>query len=169
MKILLSIGSNINDRLKNINKAVIEISKISNVKKISSVYETEPVDFEEQENFYNIAIELETDLEPLELFNKFKEIEKQIGRKQRLKWHEREIDIDIIFYDKLILNNESLQIPHPEYHKRRFVLIPMCEIAENFICPVRKKTVAEILKDCSDAHLVIKIKNGALFNEAEKY
>jgi len=145
-RVFLGLGSNIGDRLNFISNAVTEIRNNKAVKfvKSSSVYETEPWGVEKQNLFLNIVIEICTALKPDELLKFIKEIEPVLGRVARKKWTEREIDIDILFYDDLIINKKGLNIPHPEIQNRNFVLIPMNEIAPDFIHPVLKKKISEL-------------------------
>ena len=144
--IYLSLGSNIGDRRKNLEKALIELEKNNiNIIKISSVYETEPVG-PKQRNFYNMAGKFSTNLLPDELLNQLKQIEKFLGRKKTFKWGPRLIDIDILFYGKQIIKTKNLIIPHKEIVNRAFVLIPMNEISPHFIHPVYRRKIITLLK-----------------------
>lgn len=151
-KVLLSLGSNLGSRIDNIKKAVnfLKSKKILDNIKISSFYETEPVGYSDQPFFINIAITGETMLSPEKLLDACKSIERTIGRRKRPKWHEREIDVDIILYDNLIIDTFELQIPHPRMQERRFVLVPANEIASKWIVPKINKTIGEILQECTD-------------------
>jgi 2-amino-4-hydroxy-6-hydroxymethyldihydropteridine diphosphokinase len=155
----LGIGSNIGDRISYIKKALVAISKLTKTKitKISSLYETEPYGRKDQPWFINLALEISTELNADELFKKCKLIETKLGRQKREKWAEREIDIDILLYDDLIISTPELQIPHPDMHNRRFVLIPLSEIAPDVIHPVFKKSVSELLIECKDTTRIIHI------------
>ena len=146
--VYISIGSNIGDREENCRKA-IKLLKENGIalKRESSLYETEPWGVKNQPKFINMAIEVETDKEPEELLRVLKEIEKEIGRKESVKWGPRVIDLDIIFYNDLILKTENLEIPHPLLHERDFVLKPLCEIAPDKKHPVTGKTVKEMLEN----------------------
>ncbi|MBC8490552.1 MAG: 2-amino-4-hydroxy-6-hydroxymethyldihydropteridine diphosphokinase [Ignavibacteria bacterium] len=151
-RVYLGLGSNVGDRYKFIIRAIEEIEKIQGVNLISksSVYETEPWGNKEQNRFLNSVIEVNSNLEPLKLFRELKRIEKRLGRMKNIKWAEREIDIDILFYDDDIIRNDTLEIPHHEIEKRRFVLVPLEEIASNFIHPVFNKTILELLESTDD-------------------
>ena len=125
----LSLGSNIGDRLANLRRAIEVLAPAITVQKTSRVYESEPHKALPQGLFYNIAIAGETQLSPHDLFAKLKSIEQQIGRSEAPRNAPREIDIDILFYDDLILDTPELTIPHPRLHERAFVLVPLEEIA----------------------------------------
>jgi 2-amino-4-hydroxy-6-hydroxymethyldihydropteridine diphosphokinase len=104
------------------------------------------------------VIEVGTDLEPHILFLELKQIERKAGRRNYIKWAEREIDIDILFYGKNVIRNDTLEIPHREIRNRRFVLVPLVEIAANFIHPVFKKSAAELLSSTNDVSVVCRYK-----------
>ncbi len=146
----ISIGSNLGDREENCKQAINLIEKNGIViKKQSRMYETAPCGLKGQPKFINMAVEVETDKKPEELLRVLKEIEKEIGRTETVKWGPRVIDLDIIFYNDLILKTQDLEIPHPYMHERAFVLKPLCEIAPDKKHPVIKKTVKEMLKNLS--------------------
>lgn len=148
----IGIGSNLGDRLKNLKKALKSIgnSGTMTIEKESSVYETEPVGLETCDWFLNMVIQIKTHLSPLELLDTLLEIEKKMGREKRIRWGPRKIDLDILIYEDKIIQNEKLTIPHPQMHKRRFVLIPLVEIAKEKVHPLLKKTVGELLLDLKD-------------------
>lgn len=144
--IYLSLGSNLGDREKNLDTALSELKNEGIViLKKSSIYETAPWGYEKQPEFLNMAMEGLTLLEPYDLLKLIKEIENKIGRKKTIKYGPRVIDIDIIFYNNIILKSEVLTIPHPLMHKRDFVLKPLCEIASEFIHPELKISVKKLL------------------------
>ncbi len=155
----ISIGSNLGDRLKCIREAIrkLEQSKQINICKASSVYETEPVGYEEQPRFLNIVLELKASLEPLNLLKLLRGIENQMGRKRDqpqgtefVRWSPRNIDLDLLLYEDLVLNSDKLTLPHPRMHRRRFVLVPLAEIAPRVVHPSLKKTVEKLLEELSD-------------------
>ncbi len=159
MRVFLGLGSNVGDKIKFIKSAIEEISKLdkTNLTKESSYYETEPWGLREQDDFINSVIEITTELEAKDLFMELKNIEKKLHRKNRGKWEQREIDIDILFYGNEVLKNETINIPHKEIENRKFVLIPMSEIDENFIHPEKNKSIKELLKETKDTLEVKKI------------
>jgi 2-amino-4-hydroxy-6-hydroxymethyldihydropteridine diphosphokinase len=156
--IYLGLGSNIGDRFKYIKSAEKEISKLKDTKVLrsSSIYKTEPWGIKLQDEFFNSVLEVESSCEPEDLLKKLKKIEIVIGRKKRGKWSKREIDIDILFYDNLILRNDLINIPHLEIQNRKFVLIPMCELNSEFIHPELNCTLKSLLEDTKDNSKVIK-------------
>lgn len=158
--IYLGLGSNIGDKLSFLKSAEEEIAKLKNTKVLrsSSVYRTEPWGIKAQEEFLNSVLEIESELEPEELLKELKEIEIVLGRKNREKWFEREIDIDILFYNDLIIKNAQVNIPHPEIQNRKFVLVPMCELNAGFVHPLLNSTLESLLKNTKDKSEVIEIK-----------
>ncbi len=129
--VYLGVGSNLGDREKYIQQAIQYLRETPgiSVKKISSLYETDPVGGPPQGKFLNGAIELETALSPRELLVRLKEIEKKAGRKRRVRYGPREIDLDILFFGDQEISDGDLQIPHPRIQEREFVKIPLREIA----------------------------------------
>jgi 2-amino-4-hydroxy-6-hydroxymethyldihydropteridine diphosphokinase len=154
---LISIGSNVGDRVENCINAVREISGFASILAVSSIYETEPVGKEDQSNFINSAIKIETDLSAFDLLSSLQSVEDGLGRKRDERWGPRVIDLDIIFYNNLVIETEELTIPHPRAHLRRFVLIPLSEIVPEEIHPVLKITVSGILDELEDKQFVTKL------------
>lgn len=145
-KVYFGLGSNLDDPEKNIING-LRMLKMKGIEllKLSSLYYTEPVGKEDQPYFYNMVAKGLTSYTPEELLKVIKDIEKLLGRVWTEKWGPRIIDIDILFYNDLILNTPELTIPHPELHKRDFVLVPFTEIEPDFVHPVFKKTIEELL------------------------
>jgi 2-amino-4-hydroxy-6-hydroxymethyldihydropteridine diphosphokinase len=156
-RVFLSIGSNIGDRLENCGTAIKEISSLARIVKVSSAYETEPVENPDQADFINCAAEIETSLDPHELLVRLKGIEEKMGRVSGKRWGARLIDIDIIFYGDAVMDTEELQIPHISAHVRRFVLTPLCELEPGFIHPGCGITVSELLDNLEDDKKVLKV------------
>ena len=131
--IYLSLGSNIGNRENNLKLALKELSEILRIKKISSIYETEPLLYQKQDNFLNIVVEVSYFEESESLLKNIKDIEKKMGRKATFRFGPRIIDIDIIFFNGQEINDESLTIPHKEWKNRLFVIAPLYEVLDREI------------------------------------
>ena len=155
----IGIGSNLGTPEKNCTKAIEKISSAKDIKIISkaSFYQTEPIGGVQQGWFVNSAIEIETDLSPENLLSVLLNLELVMGRTRKEKWGPRLSDLDLLFYGNLVLENKDIILPHPEIQNRKFVLIPMSEIAENLIHPILKKTIKTLLQKSSDVTIVKKI------------
>jgi 2-amino-4-hydroxy-6-hydroxymethyldihydropteridine diphosphokinase len=153
----IAIGSNLGKRIENCIRAVEAISDFAKITALSSIYETEPVDNEDQPDFINCVLEIETSLSPFDLLIFLQGIENALGRERIEKRGPRVIDLDIIFYNDLMIETEDLTIPHPRAHLRRFVLEPLCEIAPGFIHPSLKVSVCELLNNLRDMKRVVKV------------
>ena len=148
MTVFLSLGTNIGDRLHNLEKVyfLIEMEEKINIISKSKIYETSPVENLNQEYFLNQIIKIDTDIEPLQLLNLINNIENKMGRiKLKKKYMPRIIDIDILAYDRLILNSNQLSIPHPKIKSRKFILKPWSDIDPNYILSNSKSTIKELL------------------------
>ncbi|MEK6679478.1 MAG: 2-amino-4-hydroxy-6-hydroxymethyldihydropteridine diphosphokinase [Nitrospirota bacterium] len=159
-KAYLGIGSNIGDKIENCKKAIELLKENPQIKatKISDFYETEPVGYKEQEWFVNCAVEIETDLNPQELLLLCHAIESELGRERKIKYGTRIIDLDILLYNNDIIDTTELKIPHPEMHKRSFVLKPLSDIALDAVHPVLKKKIAGLTVAITEKGIVKKIK-----------
>jgi 2-amino-4-hydroxy-6-hydroxymethyldihydropteridine diphosphokinase len=148
-RVFLGLGSNLGDRAKNIRRAVRLVGSIgrTRVVSVSSLYETEPVGYADQPDFINAAVEIETVLTPRELLCEIKGIERSMGRKKTFRFGPRVIDIDILLFGNLTVDEPDLVIPHPRMLERRFVLMPLVEIAPQAIHPVSGETIASHLKN----------------------
>ncbi len=157
--VLLAFGSNLGDRILNIKKALALIDESDDIElvSISSFYETEPMGYSRQPDFVNSAALILTTLDAKPLLEFLKNVELDIGRLNRQRWHEREIDIDILLYDDLIINEDRLQIPHKQMHKRNFVLTPAVEIAPDLQHPVLHKSIYELKLECDDELAIVKL------------
>jgi 2-amino-4-hydroxy-6-hydroxymethyldihydropteridine diphosphokinase len=144
--VFLSLGSNLGDRRAQLEGAIEQLNglRATRVLRVSSRYETEPVGRTDQPAFVNLAAEIETAFEPLELLNAVKDIELRIGREPGPRWGPRVIDIDIVLWGARVLATERLTLPHPEFRRRGFVLVPLAEIAPEAVDPVTGLTVAEL-------------------------
>ncbi|MBE0410212.1 MAG: 2-amino-4-hydroxy-6-hydroxymethyldihydropteridine diphosphokinase [Anaerolineales bacterium] len=143
--VFIALGSNLQDRLKNLNEAVSQLLPSVIPVACSPIYETEPWGYHDQPRFLNQVIQATTDLSPEELLAYLKNIESQMGRKQTIRLGPRLIDLDILFYDNLAVNTPSLSIPHPTMHERAFVLVPLADLAPQIIHPVLNISVEELL------------------------
>ncbi len=155
----IAIGSNVGNRRYHCLKAVELLEQSGQaVSKISSLYETEPWGVKNQPPFINMAVEIETEFPPKKLLGLLKKIEKKMGRKKTVRWGPRVIDLDILFYDDLTLNNDDLVIPHPLMHTRVFVLEPLSEIAPEKVHPVLRKKVASLLREHTSSGAARKVR-----------
>lgn len=148
-KAYISVGSNIGDRRQHVNlaKDALDNSMFCNVLRTAPLIETKPVGYPNQNDFLNGCIELETLLEPFELLDLLHKIEDADGRTHEIHWGPRTIDLDIIFYDDIVLSSETLTVPHKEMAGRYFVLKPLCDLVPHMRNPVDGRTVSEMLAD----------------------
>ena len=145
--VYIGLGSNVGDRLQYLTKAVHEIRTLGRILSVSSVYETTPVEMQSENQFYNMAVALETELNPQELIEQLKHIEHQLGRQPSTHLQDRAIDLDILLYENMQYKNAGIEIPHPRLTYRRFALESLCEIAPNALHPVSGKTIQELLRE----------------------
>lgn len=145
--VYLGIGSNLGDRFENIKSAIKKIAQLGEISQTSSLWETMPWGCAQQQPFLNCVISLETILSPFELLKRTSQIELKLGRKREQKFGPRTIDIDILLYGDLIINKPNLVIPHPYLHQRKFVLLPLSEIAPNLLHPILERRIKELLED----------------------
>lgn len=158
--VFLGLGSNAGDRIKFINDAVDLISLDTNCRLIkrASFYETTPYGNVEQQNFVNTVLQIETEFALLDLFDFLKKVEMKLGRKKESpRWGPREIDIDILFYNNLIYNSDKLTIPHKEILMRDFVIVPLIEIAPDYVYPGLNKRLNEIDLSSIEKHIIKKL------------
>ncbi|KXH86804.1 2-amino-4-hydroxy-6-hydroxymethyldihydropteridine diphosphokinase [Sporosarcina sp. HYO08] len=145
----LSIGSNIGDRLDHLTEAVraLHQNEKTTVTVISSIYETAPVGYTDQADFLNLVVKIETELDPFALLELCQQIEQELGRERIIRWGPRTVDLDILLYNNDNIEAENLTIPHPRMYERAFVLVPLIDVASDFIHP---KTGRQLLDEVAD-------------------
>jgi len=150
-------GGNLGNRALTLAKATELIAlRAGNIVATSQVYETAAWGVENQPSFLNQVLQLDTSLPPLALLRALQQIELDLGRKRKEKWHARTIDLDILFYEDHIIDLPELQVPHPELHKRNFTLVPLAEIADQLQHPNLRRSIGELLANSPD-HLAVKL------------
>jgi 2-amino-4-hydroxy-6-hydroxymethyldihydropteridine diphosphokinase len=156
--VYLSLGSNLGDRARNLRDAIAALRKAGiDVTRISSMYETEPVDYLDQPWFVNMAVEAETELAPAALLQALRGIETRMGSKKLIAKGPRLIDMDILLYGDEVIDTPELQVPHPRMHLRRFVLEPLAEIAPTVRHPISGLNLSQVLAQANDRSTVKKI------------
>ena len=145
-KIILSLGSNIGDKKSNLETAINQINKFSIIKKISSIYESDPILLKDQDNFFNLVLEIDYKKSVIELLETIKDLERRMGRKKTVKYGPRIIDIDIVFFNNKIVNSKDLIVPHYDWANRVFVVLPLCELFKEFNMKDYKLDIQKINK-----------------------
>ena len=148
--VYLSLGTNLGNRAANLKQAVTSLAPQMRVMKKSCIYETPPWGYTEQDSFLNQVVKVTTILEPEPLLKHLKRLEVAMGRQVTFRYGPRLIDIDILFYDDLILETPTIVIPHLHLHERGFVLLPLMDIAPDLVHPVKKRSVREMVAFCGD-------------------
>jgi 2-amino-4-hydroxy-6-hydroxymethyldihydropteridine diphosphokinase len=166
MKYFLSIGSNLEDREKNLSQTQLLLEKEGvEILKESSLYKTQPVDFSSKSWFYNQVLEVKANVKPEALLTLIKKIEQKMGRDLPAKKAPRIIDIDILLAEKTVIRTKKLEIPHPRMEKRNFVLVPFSEISPDIVHPLLNISVKDILKKSNDPSIVSQIKKKIIHKE----
>jgi 2-amino-4-hydroxy-6-hydroxymethyldihydropteridine diphosphokinase len=143
--VYLALGSNLGDRAANLRAAIERLAPGLNVRRQSCIYETEPWGYADQPAFLNMVVEADTRLDPDSLLTFLKNIEAEMGREATFRNGPRLIDLDILFYDNLVLDTPPLVIPHPRLHERAFVLVPLADLAPEFLHPLLGETILHLL------------------------
>ena len=143
----IGLGSNLGDKEDNIKKAIGLMKEKCKILEVSSLYKTEPVGYKNQDWFLNCTVEIKINFRPHELLTFLKSIEKKLGRVKTIKNGPRTIDLDILFYGNEVIKTNNLTIPHPRLHERLFVLEPLKEICPEFVHPILKKNINELIFD----------------------
>ncbi len=143
----IGAGANLGEPVRQIKQALDELEKSPGVRLLgaSSLYRTQPVGPVEQPPFINAVFALECGMNPHELLALLLSVEEKMGRVRKERWGPRVIDLDLLFYDEMVISGQGLEVPHPRLHERRFVLVPLVELAPDIIHPVIKKTVFDVL------------------------
>ncbi len=146
-QVIIALGTNLGDKELNLKNAISQIkSKVGEVSKISSIFKNSAVGFESENEFYNACLICETNLSPEQVLKELQEIEKTLGRiKTKESYEDRVIDLDIIFYEDLVIKSKNLEIPHPYYHVRDFVLVPMLELSD-FKDPKKGINISQLVR-----------------------
>jgi 2-amino-4-hydroxy-6-hydroxymethyldihydropteridine diphosphokinase len=157
-RVFLSLGSNLGNPRGNITRALDELAREGiEVRRVSSFYRTEPVEYRRQPWFVNCAAEVATELMPMQLLSAVQRVERRLGRKRDIHKGPRTIDIDILLYENVVVRSPALNIPHESMAERRFVLVPLGEVAPGVRHPVTERTVTEMLSETADASQVIRM------------
>jgi 2-amino-4-hydroxy-6-hydroxymethyldihydropteridine diphosphokinase len=152
--VYLGLGTNVGQRRQNLERAVAGLGEVMAITAVSPIYQTPPWGLTGQPDFLNLCLEATTTLAPLDLLHFTRQLERELGREKTVRWGPRLIDIDILFYDDLILRSEELTIPHPRMAERAFVLVPLADIAPDLVHPQTGQTVREMVTAVDTSGLV---------------
>ena len=160
--VYLSLGSNLGDRAAHLQRALDELATAGiEVARVSPFFRTEPLDYRPQPWFLNGVAEIRTELLPLRLLSTLQRIERKMGRRRTLPKGPRTIDLDILFYDNAVVRAPALTIPHPRIGERKFVLVPLGELAPDLRHPVTRKTVREMLSETADRSQIVRCESAS--------
>lgn len=158
-EVVIGLGSNMGDRMTNIKRAISELeNRFSTSSKCSPIYESEAWGFDSNDSFLNCCLVLKTKLSPEKVLAETQDVESKLGRVKKSKnncYESRVIDIDILYYGNHVLNDENLIIPHPLIYDRRFVIEPLAMVCPEWVDPVKKRTVSQLLESCNDKNRVL--------------
>lgn len=158
-RVYIGLGSNKDDRESYLNRAIHELEKLNGISimEISPFYETLPFGVIEQPSYLNGVVLIDTELSPLELYQNVKIVEESVGRTKSFRWGPREIDLDIILFDSMVYEDDMLQIPHKDFRKRDFVLVPLLDISPELIDPITKESLSKILMNLDESYIIREI------------
>jgi len=145
-KIYIGVGANLGDREVNIRESLDKMSRFAEILNVSNIYETKPYGKTDQPDFLNCVVEIDTTLDPQMLLDRLLAVENEMGRIRAEKWGPRVLDLDILFYGNLIVENDHLELPHYDFENRMFFVQPMCDLNKNFIHPLSQRTMEDIFK-----------------------
>ncbi len=170
-KLFLCLGGNLGNKAEIFADTLQRIkNRMGQVQSLSSIYASPAWGFESENEFWNRVVVVETCLSPLFVLEEIRIIENHYGRKRESRsYSSRKMDIDILFYDNLVMRSDELTIPHPLMEQRNFVLVPLLEVAPEFVHPVSGKTIAEIFRSCTDRSEIHRIDAGSGVNKSENF
>lgn len=150
-RVFVGLGSNEGERLEHLSQAIKRLAASPSIRlvQMAPIYETKPVGGPPQPDFLNSVVELDTSLSPPALLAHLQQLERDLGRMPSARWGPRAIDLDLLFYDERVLHEPHLIIPHPRLHERAFVLAPLAQLAPQFVHPVLRRSIAQLLQECS--------------------